>query len=254
MKLGEASQISVGVRNLQESIKHYEKLGFSRLNGDTDPYPWAQITDGSLLILLNQDGMEYIGLLYFSSKFSEVVGHLKKAGVRFVHESKKDGMLHQVIFATPDNFFLSVVNADPATLYQPSGPNYFTMPKEDQLNPAKYPNAMLGFFGEFCHKVSDFAVSRTFWESIGFECAYSSEGPYHWGLFRDSWHIIGLHQTTDFHEPAITYFAKDSAEKVAVLKKDGISSISQFTGTGGGNDANVVITSPEGQKVFLFNF
>lgn len=235
------------------SITHYEKLGFKVIATGNKPYPWAQLTDNSLLILLNQDGMQYIGLLYFSASFDEVVEYLRKSGVKFIREMKMGEKLHQVIFATPDDFMISVVNHSPGEMYQPNGPNYLTMTEEQHRDVANYPNKSLGFFGEFCHRVKNFGASKAFWQNIGFECVYESGGPYHWGLFKDSWHIVGLHQTTDFDYAAITYFAKDTREKIKALRQNGVTDITQFTGTGG-NEDNVVITGPEGQRVFLFNF
>ena len=253
MKLGDASQISVGVQDLNASLAHYERLGFKVLATGTKPYPWAQLTDESLLLLLNQDGMKYIGLLYFSAKFELVVADLKNHGVSFDHELKRDDVLQQVFFSSPDGFLISIVNNDAKGMYQPQGPNYLTMSDAQQRDTANYPNNRLGFFGEFCHQVKDFKASRKFWEMLGFECTYESGGPYHWGLFKDSWHIIGLHQTSDFDYAAITYFAKDTGERIKALREHGVTDITPFTGTGG-NENNVVITGPEGQKVFLFSF
>lgn len=253
MKLGEVSQIVVGVKDLDESVSHYRKLGFRVLASDKSPYPWAQVTDDTLLLLLNQDGKQYIGLLYFSGNFDEVIRHLREGGVTFLQEIKQGDELNQVIFSSPDGFMLSVTNRDATGMFQPSGPHYLTMTKAQQLDTANYPNSKIGFFGEFCHRVENFAEAKKFWEMIGFERVHASGGPYSWGLMRDGWQVIGLHETNDFDYAAITYFAKDTREKIRSLRNEGIAEITQFTGTGGNADS-VVITSPEGQKVFLFNF
>ncbi|MEZ4687515.1 MAG: hypothetical protein R3B47_16050 [Bacteroidia bacterium] len=63
LTLGPVSQISIGTKSLQNSISFYEKLGFHRIGGGEKPYPWAQMSDDSRLILLNQDGNSYLGLV-----------------------------------------------------------------------------------------------------------------------------------------------------------------------------------------------
>ena len=92
-----------------------------------------------------------------------------------------------------------------------------------------------------------------FWEMIGFEVTQFG-GPYPWAIGKDGQNIIGLHQTTEFDRPGITFFAKDMADKIRALKDRGIDSFEAFGGTGGNNDANQICNTPEGQRFFLFSF
>ncbi|MEZ4687513.1 MAG: hypothetical protein R3B47_16040 [Bacteroidia bacterium] len=63
--------------------------------------------------------------------------------------------------------------------------------------------------------------------------------------------MIGLHQTEEFDVAAITYFAKDMADRIKKLNADGVET-SLFGGTGGGNEANQIARAPEGTHFFLF--
>jgi len=82
MKLGKATQISIGTSDIQKSFAFYQKLGFQKIAGDTLPYPWIQISDGSILLHLNQDGQKYMGLAYFSKEMDKKVNDLEKMGIK----------------------------------------------------------------------------------------------------------------------------------------------------------------------------
>ncbi len=250
-QLGNAAQITIGTSDLEASLPFYAKLGFEVVKRDTKPNPWAQVSDGSVLILLNQDNMSYMGLTYFSADMPQKVEALKAKGVNFVQEIKNGDTLFQAILETPDKFYVSLINHDATDMYQPTEPTLADIPESD-WEKAPSPNAKIGIFGELCHDVTDVDKSIAFWEILGFKVK-KYPGPYPWAIAMDGHHIVGLHQTKDFDYPALTYFAKDMGERLKALKADGVDSLSVFTGQGG-NESNMVATTPEGQKFFLFSY
>jgi len=80
-----------------------------------------------------------------------------------------------------------------------------------------------------------------------------NQQPYPWAILSDGMNILGLHQTKDFDYPAITYFAPDMSQRVQKLKEAGITSFADWQGQGG-KEGNFILTTPEGQKIFLFSF
>jgi len=88
----------------------------------------------------------------------------------------------------------------------------------------------LGDYVQISTTVSDLAVALAFYEKLGF----------------------GLHQTTDFAGPHITYFAGDMAERIEKLEADGIT-MTAVPPEVDGKVANAVFTAPGGQKIFLFH-
>ena len=253
MKLGDATQITIGTGNVDASFALYEKLGFKVIARDTVPNPWLQISDGSIMILLNEDGMKYMGLTYFAKDMDQKVAALERFGIEFALKTDKEGKFFQGIFFSPDSLGVSLINYDPSKIYQPKGLTMRNFPSEDIMKPEKLPNPKCGIFGEFSHPVKDLKISISYWEKLGFQSLSVNEEPYPWAILSDGLNILGLHQTDDFDHPAITYFAPDMGARIKKLKEEGLESITVFQGEGG-NSNNVVVTTPEGQKIFLFSF
>lgn len=252
MKLGEATQIAIGCEDVQKSFAFYQKLGFEKIAGDTLPYPWMQISDGSLLLHLNQDGQKYMGLAYFSKEMDKKVADLEKMGIKFALNGKmKESSFW--IFLSPDNLAVNLIHHDPTGMYQPTGKTLGSFPQEDFASPEKFPNPQCGIFGEFATPVKDLNSAVAFWQKLAFEAKSVNQQPYPWAILSDGMNILGLHQTKDFDYPAITYFAPDMAERVKKLKEAGITSFSDWKGEGG-SAGNYILTTPEGQKIFLFSF
>lgn len=247
------SQITISTPNLLASIGFYEKLGYRLIAKEEEPNAWAYMTDESLLILLSQDEQSFFGLTYFNPDLDGLLEELEKNGITPAGKQNDTEGTRFAFLLSPDNFGVALVRHSGEGIFRPTGKTFKDYPQEDLENPEKYPNPIMGLFGEFCQPVKDFKTSQAWWKALGFNVLSENEGPYTYGILTHGQHIIGLHQTEEFKQPALTYFAKDSAKKIAHLREQGIDSISQFEGTGG-DEKNVVITSPEQQHVFLFNF
>lgn len=243
MRLGHRVQIAMGVPHLGQSLAFYEKLGFQRVAANQEPYPWAQLTDGQNLILLNEDGMIYRGLIYFTEDVAAKVKVLESAGILFTHKTRQGDTIQQaMIFDPKHNFGINLLGYNASELYQP----------------ANEPITRCGKFGEFAIPVSDINTAYDFWNLLGFEKlggnydpttgqSDGSWGPYTWAILSDGLIVLGLHETTDFTEPTLTYFAGNQAEQIASLKADGISFSKEFP-----DGSNAELTTPDGQKIFLF--
>src|ERR1017187_9418212 len=103
MKLGTISQIAIGTKDLEGSTLVYDKIGFKRIAEGAQPNPFILYTDDSSVILLNQDGMEYMGFIYFSPDMGRVADVLKRMGTEFLQQTlDPGGKFYQGIFLTPD--------------------------------------------------------------------------------------------------------------------------------------------------------
>ena len=248
MRLGEATQITIGTSDAASSASFYEKLGFHIIAEGDDPSRWLQLTDDSLLLLLNEDGMEYVGLTYFSSQMEYNVKRLENSGVKFVYKTEKDGKFFQGIFLSPEGFGISLVNYDPMGSFQPKRFNLLNFPKEYYNEPEKYPNKSLGIFGEFSQPVKNLDDSLGFWRMLGFNVLSLNQHPYPWAIISDDLNLIGLHQTQDFKYPAITYFATDMNLRVLNLKKAGVNSVEEL----GNTNTSFLVLGPDNIRFFLF--
>ena len=246
-KLGDVACVYVTTNDLDSSVAVYEKLGFPKINSNTYPVPWAQVSDGSLLIMMRKDATPYIGLTYYVSDVDKVAADLEKAGITFVQKPKDSDPIKRYYIKTPDGFNIMLVN-NLGGFSQPNGPTMLTMKPADFNVVDKYPNKQCGAFGEFCHPVADLDKSIEYWKMLGFTVKSKMASPYPWAIVTDGLMLIGLHQTKDFNYPAVTYFGLNTEKRVQLLKSQGLNSFTEMTGKN-----NVVLKTWEGQHFFLFS-
>ncbi len=231
--------------DLDASFACYQLLGFTEIFRTDFPFPLIMMTDGSLQIMLRKDPTPYIALTYYVKNIGKTVNELEAKGVDLATKYKPTDMVKRCLIKSPDGINISLVEiVDGFT--QPPGPTMLQMPQEDYFTPEKYVNKRCGMFGEFAHPVADIDASMIFWEKLGFKVLSKMASPYPWAIISDGISTVGLHQTTSFTEPAITYFASDMREMIEQLKAMGLTN---FTEKG---PANIVVETPEKQHINLF--
>ncbi len=243
--LGEITAFTITAPDLDQSLAYYQVLGFKELYRADWPFPWIQITDGVLLIMLRKDPQPYIALTYYVKDINRVVADLEKKGIQFTYRAKDSDPVKRFVFQSPDKLTISLVNIIEG-FSQPPGPGMLTMPQQDYFNPEKYVNKVCGLFGEFAHPVADLEKSISFWETLGFRAISKFTAPYPWAIISDGLSIVGLHQTDSFNYPVITFFAADMKAKIEKLKAGGIT---DYVEKGA---SSMVLTTPEQQHINLF--
>lgn len=248
-KLGRYSQIMVSTNDINMSKKFYKKLGFREIRSHNLPTPWTQITDGSLSILLSSNKSSSLRLSYSGSE--NTIQKLKDLGLEVLSEDSGFKGMDYAIFRTDYQIQLEITSIKDKNNFQEKKITLLDyMP--DFQNIKDFPNDKIGIFGELAIPVKDLDEACFFWEKLGFEVS-KMQGPYPWAIAQDGINIIGLHQTKDFENVAITYFGSKMSERVAKLKDLGLDNIEIFRGTGGGDENNVIVKTPENQTFFLFN-
>ena len=246
-QLGNISAITISSPDLEKSLQYYQKLGFAEVMRFDFPFPWIQISDEALLIMLRLDDTPYIALTYYVKEFDQIVTSLEEKGISFIKKPIPSDMLKRALFQSPDGMNISLVMIVDG-FKRPAGQTMLTMNQEDYFKPDTYTNKVCGMFGELAHPVKNLGDSITFWQKLGFSVLSKFESPYPWAIISDGLSIVGLHQTKDFNFPAITFFASDMKERINKLKTDGLSDFKERGGSG-----NVVLTTPEQQHIFLFS-
>ncbi|HEY6064134.1 MAG TPA: VOC family protein [Chitinophagaceae bacterium] len=246
-RMGEVACVYMTTADLDSSVALYEKLGFQITGSNTFLVSWAQVSDGSLLIMLRKDPKPFIGLTYYSAEIEKTVEQLEKDGIIFTQKPKETDPIKRYYFRSPDGFNIMLAS-NLGGFKQPAGMTMIDMKPADFSKAEQYPNKQCGVFGEFCHPVADLNASIAFWKKLGFTSKYQEAAPYPHAIISDGLMIIGLHQTNHFDYPAITYFGLDTEKRIQQLKEKGLKN---FTEVAGKN--NQSLTTWEGQHFFLFS-
>jgi catechol 2,3-dioxygenase-like lactoylglutathione lyase family enzyme len=247
-KLGDVTAFTIATTDLDRSLAYYSKLGFSEVFRSDFPFPLVMISDGMIQIMLRKGEAPYLALTYYVKNMDELVKELESAGIVFAEKPKAGDPVRRHLIQTPDGLTISLV-AFMEGFTQPPGPTMLQLSQEDYFNPEKYVNKACGLYGEFAQPVKDLDASIAFWEKLGFVVLSKTEGANPWSIISDGLSIVGLHQTTDFTQPTITYFAVGMKEKIEKLESEGLTDFKEVMGKG-----NVVLDTPEGQKINLFSF
>src|SRR5687767_13222286 len=80
-KLGDVTAITITTPDLEKSLRFYQQLGFSELTRASSPFPFIQISDGALMMMLRQDKNPYVALTYYTKEMDRTVEGLKQAGI-----------------------------------------------------------------------------------------------------------------------------------------------------------------------------
>src|SRR4030095_9923097 len=244
-KLGDITAITIASPDLDKSFQYYQMLGFSKVLEYDFPFPFIQISDGALLIMLRKDKNPYIALTHYVKELDEVVAGLEQAGISLKQMPMPDKMLKRFLILTEEGHIISLVTYF-EEFVQPAGPTLLTMRPEDYTNPDKYVNKTCGMFGEYAMPVKNLDNSIVFWENLGYQTLSKKSSPYPWAIVSDGLGIVGLHQTNSFSDPTITFFASDSKNKIEKLKQGGLANYAQQ------GEGNIVLTTPEQQKINLY--
>jgi catechol 2,3-dioxygenase-like lactoylglutathione lyase family enzyme len=248
-RAGLVPAITISSPDPDASLVYYSKLGFLEVQRLDFPYPWILITDHTILILLRQAETPEIALSYFVEQelLPLLVAEYHAAGIVFTSIPTASDMVPRYVFESPDDLQIALVPNFGDVFQLPEGPTMLRTAPADFTNPDKYVNKTLGMFAEFAQPVADLEQSIAFWQKIGFSVLSKTGGKSPWSILSDGHTVVGLHQAADFSHSTITYFASDMAEKIQTLKTNGLDNYKEK-----GDPANIELTTPEQQHIFLF--
>ena len=247
-KLGQYVEISLSVVDLGRSVAFYEKLGLRQVDGETQPYPWAVVSDGTLHLGLHQTPFSSPKLTYFASYTPDQLAALKTLGIPLndvQSMSQTTGMIDGEVvghdFMVAADF--TAYEGQPVSLVSK---NIVADPDLDR----HFFAADLDF-GELSFRTADVEAAVDYWLKLGFECLDRKDKPYPSAIVSDGLIRLGLHQTNTFHKPTISYFAADMLHRLQRLRAANISFIVEHKDNKG-QRVGAALKSPDGQPFFLF--
>ncbi len=193
MKSGDYVEIRTTVSDIAEAREFYQRLGFKAIGGDV-------VTDGSINIHLLAGDAPSATLGYAGSDLAAIAA----LGLG----AERDGDV--VTLIDPDGLRLRFTSQASA------------VPMPDGTALQRTPISRLGKFAEFSMPVANRDAAIAFWQKLGFAQFHVFDEPYPWATSSDGLIDLGLHQTSDFDQPHITYFTADMEERIARLQADGL--------------------------------
>src|SRR4030095_13102971 len=132
--LGEISAITIATPDLEKSFEFYKKLGFREVMRMDFPFPWIQITDGALLIMLRKAQEKYLALTYYVNEIDKVVAEVESKGIQFASRPASSDFVKRYVFQSPDGLNISLVHI-PDGFSKPIGKTMLTMDQSDYFKP-----------------------------------------------------------------------------------------------------------------------
>ncbi|NJK82211.1 MAG: hypothetical protein HC914_21100 [Chloroflexaceae bacterium] len=194
MKLGTYVEISTTVDDDKAALAFYQTLGFHYQG-------YRVLTDGSINLNMAPPGVPAPMLRYAGSDIAAV----QAAGIEL--EPDERGL---ATFITPEGLHM-VLSPHESRIAMPEGTPM-----------TRTPLSRCGTFGEYALPVADLSAAIAYWQKLGFTSIHTANENDPFAILVDELLVIGLHQTNDFREPHITYFAANMAERIRALQEDGI--------------------------------
>jgi predicted lactoylglutathione lyase len=226
MKLGTAVEIKLKSKNIDKSMSFYEYLGFRKIGDDV-------MTDGSINIRLSDENFTSPTLSYRGTQDDMIQAIFK-------NQKQPASKVQNAEFKSMSGLTISI-NRDKSKVKMPAGTPV-----------TRTPISRLGKFGEFSIPVKNVAKGVMFWARLGFEPLHIAKIPYPYSILSDGLIVIGLHQSGDFNDFTLTYFAEDMQERVALLTDEGLDMQPMKSEAEATIYENAWFLSPEGQQFFLF--
>src|SRR5260221_10149824 len=107
-QLGEISAFTIATPDPEASLQFYKKIGFRELMRMDFPFPWIQITDDAVLIMLRKADDPYLALTYYVRDIIKVVTDLEDKGIEFIFKPLDSDFVKRYLFQSPDGLNISL--------------------------------------------------------------------------------------------------------------------------------------------------
>lgn len=227
--IGRFIELGLSTERILESIGFYEDLGFQQLStGDTWKHPYAVVSDGDLCIGLHEIELPAPLMTFVLANLAGELNELRSRGMRIRHARTGDDDFNEIIFTGPDGHHVRMIEA-----------RTFSPPHFDGGI------SLCGAFREITLPVRDLEVSRASWQRLDFEELDSSDDPNPHSWLRGNGVVIGLHQSNDIDQLALSFMASNLNRRLEKLSLKGV------TPEAAGPPGVSTLISPEGLPILL---
>jgi hypothetical protein len=233
--LGDFLEISVHSSDVLESLRFYERLGFTQVaTGDAWKHPYGVVTDGRCYIGIHAFEFPSPALTFVAPELRKRVDALEAAGARFEFLKLADDEFHELGFFAPDEQMVTLLEA-----------RTFSPP------PGTVKESAAGFFAEYRIPVEDRDAALAQWLRFGLiegepaDALHDTVSACCTGL------NIGLTESRRVKQPLLVFHAPGLRDRLELLANRGIAAEQLQE-----NDRSSVlcafrVTAPEGTRLLL---
>lgn len=244
MILGSKCQLTIGTLSIEHSLQFYSKLGFRVVAKGASQYKWCKITDDSLLILLYENGNNYLGVTYFDKDIMPRMDVITDLNIPLVQNAPQEK-----IFISKEDLIVTLAQSN-----ETESMVNVVLAAEDYLSGANnsFPikNKVLGTFGELGVNVNSVTQSQEYWEELGYRKIHYTEKPYRRILVTDDLFNLGLHENSKMASQSIIYYTnnlEDTKHSLTTLNIDFEEEHFQFWN----GEHSLHLRTPEQQHIYI---
>lgn len=227
MKLGHTSFITLYSTNTAAARQFLDMLGFTVMASDD---PSTLLTDGNLYFDLRRAKKNATMLSYCVNDIANAVEMAHNLEIDIAEQSP-----HHAILREPNGLMILL-----------AGPEVVSLNVREIAPPS-----IAGTLDELSLETDNMERSILWWQNVGFKVLTRQQT---WCTLDDGNIKIGLYDKGIcphvFRNPSLTYFESDMAERIARLKKRGMTFAQEEKEIG--MKGHAVAESPDGQYIFLF--
>jgi len=232
--LGVYTRLVISSDDVIQSMAWWARIGFAPTAKAVKPDSSVTLSDGQLVITLVKTSQPSPVMMFRAANMLRVKDTLDALGVPIIGDIKGP-TFGEIRLKSVNAVYLAVRSEADEPLLTPTG----------ILNP-------------ICGRVTELSIGTgyikrevEFWELLGFVKARSAKNPYSFAVMTDNHVQVGLHEERDIPTLAITYFSPDMPERIDRLKKSGME-ITEEIPSEDGHLGNIILRSPDGQYVYMF--
>lgn len=233
--LGDFLEVSVYSADVLESLRFYERLGFTQVaTGDAWKHPYGVVTDGRCFIGIHAFEFPSPSLTFVAPDLRHRVEALEAAGARFEFLKLAEDEFHELGFFAPDEQMVTLLEA--RTFSPPHVP---------------VTESAAGFFAEYRVPVEDRDTALAQWLRFGLiegepaDTLHDTVSACCTGL------NIGLTESRRVRQPLLVFHATGLRDRLELLARRGIEAHDLQEDPRSGRLNAFRVTAPEGTRLLL---
>ena len=232
--LGAPTRLVLSCKDVVSSLTWWSRLGFLPAGAPGRPDSAITLSDGQLMITLTKESLPSPIIMFSSPNIKQVKDTLDALGINTTFDVKGP-TYGEVRLVSPNGVHLAV---------RPQADEPFLPVSGDS-------NRLCGKHTELSIGTGYLKREQEFWSTLEYSVKREGTEPYPYALMTDGIATIGMHENRDIPTLSMTYFASDMAARLKNIQAAGIE-MSDEQLTEQAKSGSAVLTSPDGQRVMLF--